>query len=135
MLPLRSAGVLLLMLFGVAQPAGAADAQMSAAAARAGIWAAGACGSSGVDPATVSKLGAFVDGSSQALQQATLALTILHEQALSAPRLASSPTWQATTNTAIVWLRQAGEQLRAQGMNDAPLATEVWQLGTDVQAL
>ncbi|MDQ6673865.1 MAG: thermonuclease family protein [Chloroflexota bacterium] len=117
-----------------------AAAQAAAIEDKVGIWAPGACrgpaaGSADgtVDPAG---LESFVTSSLNAVERARLAIGVLRDQARSAPLVASTPGWQATTATALGWLRQAAlaAQAPARGGGPANLIREdLVQQGRELQ--
>lgn len=106
-------------------------AQAQAAQDGAGLWAAGACQSAD-NAGGNGRLSGFVNDTGQALQEASLAINVLRQQALSARQVGSTPSWQQTTSTAVNWAHHAATRL-TQTSSDAPLAPELVQLGGDLQ--
>jgi endonuclease YncB( thermonuclease family) len=94
-----------------------AAAEAAAIADHAGIWAPGACSAVSSDTqqtvdADQAGIGDLVASSALSLPQARTAVQVLREQARSGPLVASSGGWQATTNAAIGWTRQAAQSLQ-----------------------
>jgi endonuclease YncB( thermonuclease family) len=107
-----------------------AAAQADARARHVGIWAPGAC------PA-LATLPGFIDNSTSAIQRARTAISILHDQARSAPLTGSSRAWQSTTATSIDWLRSSASQLRdtpsiASASSVSDVQVSLAQLGADL---
>jgi endonuclease YncB( thermonuclease family) len=113
----------------LADALGAAQAQAIQDAA--GLWAPGAC--QPADSRGDARLAAFVTDAGQALQEASLAINVLHQQALSARQIGSTPSWQQTTMTAVNWAQHAATRL-TQTADAPPVAPELVQLGNDLQA-
>jgi endonuclease YncB( thermonuclease family) len=116
-------------------------AQTAAIADHVGIWAPGACRPAPDDPAAQGSvdrggLAAYVTSSTFALQRARLAVSVLRDQSRSAPFVASTPSWQATTTTALDWLAQSVQALQAPALSGGPAGpvhTQLQQLGDDLQ--
>jgi endonuclease YncB( thermonuclease family) len=88
------------------QAANFARGEASAITSHLGVWAKSACTATLSDDERAA-LAAFVLSSQSAVQQAHMGLSVLHEQARSAPLQIQSPDWQKTTAMALGWV-QAG---------------------------
>ena len=94
-----------------------AAAEAAAITDHAGIWVPGACSALSSDSQQAADadrpgIGGLVASSALSLPQARTAVQVLREQARSGPLVASSDGWQATTNAALGWTRQAAQSLQ-----------------------
>jgi hypothetical protein len=107
-----------------------AAAQAAAIADQVGIWAPGACASD----TPRADLSQYLLSSAFALQRARLAVGVLNDQARSAPLVASTPSWQATTGMALAWAHDAGQALQTVSGDDRPDIADIAPLGRELQA-
>ena len=81
-------------------------------------------------------LAAYLTSASDAILRARLGVSVLRDQSRSAPLVASTPGWQATTTTALGWLGQSVQVFQAPapgGGPAGPVHAQLLQLGEDLQ--